>query len=84
MAFLPGINTNLNASSSAFSPHFGNVDGPHELHVGEGLDVLNQPLQHQEPARAADVLLKDFREGRIGGFTFEAPVDFERQEDGEC
>ena len=34
-------------------------------------------------ARAADVVLKDFRDGRIGGFTFEAPGDLEKQEGGE-
>ncbi len=34
-------------------------------------------------ARAADVVLKDFREGRMGGYTFEAPGDFAKRERGE-
>ncbi|MCH8077921.1 MAG: hypothetical protein IIC64_19110 [SAR324 cluster bacterium] len=34
-------------------------------------------------ARAGDVVLKDFREGRIGSYTFEAPGDSEKKEMGE-
>ena len=35
-------------------PHICNVDGAHEGDVGEAADVVDEPLQHQEPPWPAD------------------------------
>jgi len=52
-SYLPLLWCTLESSAC---PHLRYIYHPHEGHVGKGADVVNQPLQHEEPPWSPDVL----------------------------